>query len=126
MTYLDTEVWIETRFDGTHRWPSAPDAVSHLNNRHRHTFVVRVNIDVGHDDREVEFFLLKKFVDQYLDATFERDLDDAYVLDTMSCEAIARSICRALIVEYGNHRDITVDVSEDGLRGGIVYWSGEA
>lgn len=56
-------IYINTSFVGFHRWDSAPEEVAFLRDLHRHIFNVKVTVEVSHNDRDVEFFLLKKDVD---------------------------------------------------------------
>jgi hypothetical protein len=48
------------QFEGLHCWPSAPDEVAFLRSPHRHIFHCRARLEVFHQDREVEFILLKR------------------------------------------------------------------
>jgi len=78
---------IKTQFQAFHRWKDAPDHVSFLRDYHRHIFNVELEIQVKHDDRDVEFFTIKKAVDLYLKQEYEGRKFD------YGCEAIAREIC---------------------------------
>lgn len=121
---LLTTVWVEHRFTGFHRWAGAPDARGYLRALHRHSFHVHLELEVGHEDREVEFHDLLDFVVQ-LCATLgdgaEGYDDDAHVrhLDRMSCEAIATRILEA-VLERWPLRLGSCTVSEDGEVGATV------
>ena len=106
-------VFINTEFEGIHNYPEAPEEVAFLRNDHRHMFKVYVEITVTHDDRDLEFILLKRFVNEQLK---ERDLD------YKSCEMIANEILKSVKEKYGPLREYKVIVSEDGENGAIVDW----
>lgn len=101
------EIFITTQFVGFHKWDDAPNEVIFLRNKHRHLFKVRVWFKVTHDDRELEFLLMKKKVEDYLEA-FE------FRQDVGSCEMI----CKELVDI--DARITKVEVSEDGENGAIL------
>lgn len=103
-----TNVFCTTRFEGFHRWPDAPPEVAFLAVRHRHVFHVRVEVAVEHNDRDVEFIMLKRAVEQWIET---RRLTDAVA--NWSCERWADELLQAFDAER-------VEVSEDGENGAIV------
>jgi len=102
-----TIVWVSTLFEGCHRWLSAPNDVSFLRNYHRHIFDVKLGVEVTGDDREIEFFQLKRKVDKYINKQYEGKSFD------FSCEMIAKQL---LII----FNACFVEVSEDGENGATV------
>lgn len=111
-------VYCTTRFEAFHAWPDAAtydDEVAFLADRHRHEFCVRLDVAVTHDDRDIEFILLKRELEAFIDAELvdptTRDID-------RSCEQIATEIA----THFHNRFDapVRVDVSEDGENGAIV------
>ena len=54
---------VTTRFEGFHCWPAAPDEVAFLRHEHRHVFTVKATVPVTHDDRDQEFFILRRKLD---------------------------------------------------------------
>lgn len=77
-------------------------------------FHVDVLISVNHDDRELEFFLVKWALQEFIKGGN---------MNHMSCEMIAKKIISEhLIPNYGSERIYTVGVSEDGESDGIVTW----
>jgi len=100
---------VRTQFEGFHRYPAAPEGVEFLKNEHRHMFHIEAKIEVFHSDRELEFILVKRFINTLLTNSQQ---------DHKSCEMIAESITNALVQKYGK-RDITVGVFEDGENGGL-------
>ncbi|NDB86216.1 MAG: hypothetical protein EB127_26495, partial [Alphaproteobacteria bacterium] len=58
----ETFIKVRTEFEGYHRYPIASQIdsrIAFLENEHRHMFKVEVKISVSHLDRELEFFLVK-------------------------------------------------------------------
>jgi len=112
---------VRTRFIAFHHWPNAPMKVAFLRSCHRHEFHVRLEIPVAHEDRELEFTLVKRELDAFLDVpnTFPT---------TASCELMAESIVRWAVATYptkGIYRTYRCEVSEDGENGGLVEWLSE-
>ena len=105
-------IYINTNFEGLHKWDKAPEEVSFLRNLHRHLFKVRVEIEVKHNDRELEFFMFKDFIEDYLSKLNKKEVG--------SCEMIAEGILNYIKEKYPD-RFILVDVSEDGENGAKVY-----
>ena len=97
-----------------HCYPTAPDIVSHLRNAHRHLLFVESTIEVFHNDRELEFFLVQDFI-EYL-------LGEMPVEANRSCEQVAEYILQMLQHRYGKIRKITVKVFEDNINGAIVEY----
>lgn len=102
-----TKVFITTSFPAFHRWPAAPDECAFLRDKHRHVFHVRMEWQVNHNDRDIEFITMKQKVDKHIQKLWaEQDL-----LST-SCEMIAEHLFK----EFGC---IRVEVSEDGENGAV-------
>ncbi len=77
-------IWVTFQKEGLHKWPDATQhpGVEFLANEHRHMFHFRVDLDVWHDDREVEFILFKReLAGLYEQGTLQ--------LDYKSCEMMA-------------------------------------
>ena len=110
---------VRTQFEGFHYYPDAgkiDNRIEFLEHRHRHMFHVCVKMSVTHQDRELEFFLVKWELDDFIKATFVSNTN-------MSCEMMAEEILsNHLIPLYGDTRDYTVTVSEDGEFDGIVEY----
>jgi hypothetical protein len=103
-------VFVTTQFEGFHCWPDAPDEVAFLRDRHRHIFHVRMEWPVMHDDREFEFILLKRNLDQCIAGL----LFDREYTRTWSCEQWARELIAM------NPPASSCEVSEDGENGARV------
>lgn len=111
---MKTYIEVRTRFEGFHRWHDAPDEVDFLRNRHRHEFHVRARILVGHDDRELEFILVKRYLTKIIES-WGRELG------SFSCEMMASTLANSILAHYGL-RDLEVEVSEDGENGAVVAY----
>lgn len=107
-------IWVTFQKEGIHRYPDAPAGVEFLRNDHRHIFHFKVELEVFHDDRDVEFIL------------FKRELENLYrtntlQLDYKSCEMIADDLAFYITRKYEN-RDLVITVSEDGENGATCYY----
>lgn len=118
-------ITVRTQLEGIHCYPSAPEEVAFLRHPHRHIFHVSAEIEVFHDDRELEFILVKRSIDEFLKGMPE--------LKNASCEMIAKSIREFLKEKYPlpekimfrsvpgqtmtPHRLVNIKVSEDGENG---------
>lgn len=100
-------VWIRTQFTAFHRWKDAPDDVKFLRDWHRHVFHVKIAVEVGHNDREVEFFQFKKKVEQYCRIRLENQCFEK------SCEMIAEELLNEFSAAF-------CEVSEDGENGAFL------
>ena|ERR1700685_4378654 len=109
-----TYVYCQTRFEGFHQWPEAPEEVSYLREMHRHEFRVKVVVKVNHDNRDVEFITLKNHTNQII----KTGKSKGGWTGQLSCEQIANAIIGKLLDRrYQVH---SVEVSEDGENGSIV------
>jgi hypothetical protein len=77
-------------------------------------FHFTVKLEVVHNDRDVEFILFKR----ELENIFE---DGTLELDYKSCEMMAEELIGYISRQYPN-RNITVNVSEDGENGAELKW----
>ena len=104
---------------GTHQWSNCPhEDVSFLRNEHHHDFTIRVSTEVVHDDRDIEFIMLRIDLMQILATTF---INQNYIVkfENRSCEMISNDIRKELIKRYKGNYDFKVSVSEDETyRGG--------
>jgi len=104
---------VKNQFEWFHKWVDAPDTEKFLRNTHRHIFYVETKIQVEGDDRELEYFAVKKMItvliDQFIVGSEE----------TESCEMIAEYIVDRLEIKYPNSR-IEVSVLEDNENGSEI------
>ena len=112
-----TFIKVRTEFEGFHYYPNAGSIdprIKFLENEHRHMFKVEVKISVTHLDRELEFFLVKWALQEFI--------KDGK-MNHKSCEMIATDILeKHLIPAYGSDRYYEIVVSEDGESDGIIEY----
>lgn len=90
------------------------DDVSFLANLHRHTVYFYVRVNVLHNDREIEFFQLKRFCQTVFPG-------DTHNVGSASMEQLAERLLEALIERHPN-RDWEVRVLEDDENGVVVRY----
>lgn len=115
--FLKRYIRVTDRYEGFHRYEDAPDQVAFLRESHRHMFHVEATIEVFHDDRELEFFMVKDVLKHQIVpfVSLSGNLG--------SCEQQAERILTGLKNTYGDKRYMKVEVAEDGENGGIVEWN---
>ena len=117
-------IWVTFQKEGIHKYPAAATDpklatgdwldVSFLSTPHRHIFHFRVEMQVFHDDRDVEFIQAKRIMERwYSDGTLQ--------LDYKSCEMMARDLYDKLIATWPD-RDYIIEVSEDGENGCLIKY----
>ena len=110
---ISTEVYCTLQIEGLHNWPGCPIAeVNYLKDLHRHVFHIKACKKVSHDDRDVEFIVLKHKIKSFFYKYYNTD-SNLYVFGAMSCEMIAKE----LISKFNLSK---CEVSEDGENGAIV------
>lgn len=102
---------VSTRVEAVHNWPEAIEGVDFLKNKHRHEFHYRLEIEVLHNDRELEFILIKR----WLDSVIPRG-----DIGSKSCEMLAEELLKKTQEKVGFTRYISVSVFEDGENGSMV------
>ena len=102
-------IWVTFQKEGIHKYPNAPKEVEFLKYPHRHIFKFKVQIQVYDNDRDIEFFIFKRWLESlYADDTLE--------LDYKSCEMMADDLAKQIKDKYSG-RQLSIDVSEDGENG---------
>lgn len=114
-------IWVTFQKEGIHRYPAAGEVealkdVSFLAHPHRHIFHFRVELEVFHDDRDIEFILFKR----ELEALYNTGVMQ---INSMSCEMLARELHDYIDNTYPG-RDHAIEVSEDGENGCKLYFQG--
>lgn len=121
---VKTRAVVRFSIPGMHYWADASGPRSYLAAPHRHLFLFTVEMDVEHDDREVEFHDLRDVArSMAIAASFGPKPDrlaDLRDFGSQSCESIARFVALHLSQRYGVKRRIVVTVSEDGEVDGVV------
>ena len=120
----ERRIWVTFRREGIHRYPAAATDpklctageydVSFLANAHRHIFWFRVWIDVWHNDRDIEFIQMKR----WLESLYSKDVLE---LDFKSCEMIADDLYTQIVARYPN-RAVWIEVAEDGENGCLIKY----
>jgi hypothetical protein len=113
--------YIEVTFqkEGVHKYPAAltdPKLrdVEFLGYPHRHMFHFRVRVSVTHNDRDIEFILFKRELEQLYQGTLN--------IDYRSCEMIAEELIEYVKLHYPG-RYVEIGVSEDGENGAIIQYA---
>ena len=113
-------IWVTFQKEGIHKYPAALDdpaleEVKFLGYPHRHMFHFKVEIEVFHDDRDIEFILFKR----ELESLYNQK--DVMSLDYKSCEMIARDLAKYIQTKYPN-RALSISVAEDNENGCRLTW----
>ncbi|HOL14170.1 MAG TPA: hypothetical protein PLD61_07345 [Bacillota bacterium] len=104
---------VRTQFEGIHCYPDAPEEVRFLRHPHRHVFHVELQIEVYHNDRELEFIIVKRNLEVYINQTLKN-------VSSKSCEAMAELIRNYAHERWGENRLVNVGVFEDGENGAWI------
>ena len=121
----DTNIWVTFTKEGIHKYPAALTDlklatgdeydVSFLGYPHRHIFHFKVEIQVFHDDRDIEFIQFKRWL-EYLYSTGTLELD------YKSCEMICDDLAGQINNKYPN-RKLNITVSEDNENGATCTYA---
>ena len=88
-------IWVTFQKEGIHKYPNAPKEVEFLKYPHRHIFRFNVQIQVYDNDRDIEFFIFKRWLESlYANDTLE--------LDYKSCEMIADDLAKEIKDKYSD------------------------
>jgi len=125
MQAAQRQIWVTFRKEGIHRYPAAATDpmlctageydVGFLANAHRHIFHFKIWIDVFHNDRDLEFIQVKR----WLEGLYSKDI---LQLDFKSCEMIADDLYIKIAERYPN-RAVQIEVSEDGENGCSISYN---
>lgn len=89
--------------------------VSHLGTKHFHYFNFKVWVQVSHDNRDIEFIQLRRWIeDQYQQGALN--------MDHKSCEMLCNDLYEKLHEKYPN-AEIRIDISEEGINGAYVEYN---
>lgn len=111
MAAADRKIWVTFQRVGFHRYPLAGEDpklsdVQYLASKHRHLFKFKVEIEIFHNDRELEFHQVLN----YCESLFETKQID---IDFKSVEMLADDLYIQLTNKYPG-RFMAIEVSEDG------------
>ena len=125
------QIWVSFQKEGIHCYPAAATDpalatgdeydVSFLGTPHRHIFHFRVSIDVFHNDRDIEFIQFKRWLENLYSANNNNN-SSILELNYKSCEMIADDLYDQIAARYPN-RNVSIDVSEDGENGCVIYYN---
>lgn len=112
---IKSYIVVKLQVEGIHRWPAAGDhfpEVEYLSHPHRHIFHIECKKEVFHDDRDVEFILFKREINEYLHRKYFNKKFKYQMCDfkSMSCEMIARELLEQFEL-------VSCSVFEDGENG---------
>ena len=119
MNKTANSIWVTFQKEGIHKYPAAltdPGLatgdeydVSFLGYPHRHIFHFKIEIEVFHNDRDIEFIQFKRWLESlYANGTLQ--------LDYKSCEMICDELAEIINSKYPN-RKLKIKVSEDNENG---------
>lgn len=116
---INRYIKVKTSAEFIHQYTNAPDEVRFLSYPHRHMLQIEAIIEVFTDDRELEFILVKRTLNEILDGLRLTTVSDR------SCEMIAQCILTKLRIKYGTNRNYQIEVSEDGENSAVLACSKE-
>jgi hypothetical protein len=109
-------ICVKLQMEGLHCFPQAdelfPD-VHFLSSLHRHIFHFKLEKEVFHDDRDIEFILFKRTVQEFLIKKYYSSEYNCLHFSNMSCEMIAKE----LLLEFNC---VSVEVWEDNENGAKI------
>ena len=111
-----TYIRVRTEFEGFHFYPGASKInpkIAFLEKEHRHMFKVEIKISVTHLDRELEFFLVKWALQDFIKSGNQNH---------KSCEMMADDLHGQISSKYTD-RKIWIEVSEDGENGCLKQYA---
>ena len=114
---MKTNVIVTMAVEGLHNWPDARNIfpeVGFLSDIHRHVFHITMKKEVFHDDRDIEFIMFKRDVQDYLKMKYHRDDYRCHFFGSKSCEMIAKELLEQFDCIY-------VSVWEDDENGAECY-----
>lgn len=116
---MKTYVIVRLQVEGEHNFPAAAELfpeVAFLAHPHRHMFHIEAKVEVFHDNRDKEFIMLKRDMQDYLRRSYYNDDRKMHVFGPMSCEMIARQLldeyhCKSVTVweDLENGAEVVAD-----------------
>lgn len=110
--------------EGYHQYPGADTNpftatgdeydVSHLALRHMHYFFFKVWVQVWHDDRDIEFIQMRRWIEELYRS-------EVLSMDNQSCEMMSDALYDQLKKKYTNS-EIRIDISEEGINGSYTEY----
>ena len=112
-----TNIIVKLQVEGIHWWTDAKNVfpeVGFLSDAHRHIFHITCKKRVNHDDRDVEFIMFKRDIQDYLHNKYYMEKIRIHQFGHQSCEMIARELYEKFDLEY-------CSVFEDNENGAEIY-----
>ena len=113
---MKTTVIARLQVEGIHQWKDCPlPEVEFLRYPHRHIFHINCEKEVFHDNRDVEFIMMKREILKYLNTQYQGIPADKGCLkfNNMSCEMIAQEL-------LDKFKLVSCEVFEDNENGARV------
>ena len=112
---IKTNIVVNLQIEGLHQWPLAgtipgTEEVEFLKDLHRHMWHITLKKQVTHSDRDVEFIIFKRDVQEYLYKTYYDSNLRTHNFGSKSCEMISHELLSEFDCNY-------VSVFEDGENG---------
>ena len=119
MNNIKKWIWVTFQKVGYHLYPAAAtdptlQDVSYLGYKHRHLFKFKIQIEVFHDDREIEFHQFLNFCE----SMFSSNQID---INHKSVEMLSDDLYSVISQKYPN-RDMIITISEDGECGCYIEY----
>jgi uncharacterized protein YqgQ len=116
---ITRQIQVSFQREGIHCYPAAATDlaladVAFLANPHRHIFHFYVNVSVVHNDRDIEFIMLKRELEKLYSNSIMQ-------CDNKSCEMLAEDLINYLVSRYPG-RTIEVSVFEDNENGAVLNY----
>ena len=114
---MKTNIIVKLEIEGLHNWPDAQaivPEVGFLSSMHRHKWFITVKKQVNHDDRDVEFIMFKRDIEEWLGHQYYNLASRTHEFGAKSCEMLAEEILKEFECVY-------VSVFEDNENGAEVY-----
>ena len=105
---------VKLQVEGLHYWKGCDiKEVDFLKDLHRHTFYIRVEKEVTHDDRDIEIIVFKRSIIDYLEGNHWDTSYNCINFKRKSCEHIAKMLQKQFKLDL-------VEVLEDNENGAII------
>lgn len=115
----ESSVVVRTQLEALHCWPDIPRGHSSqfLKYPHRHIFYIELQFKVNHNNRDIEFFEVRRQIDHYLQKNFKTDpISGLKDLGMMSCEML----CEDLLQQFNHLNTFQASVFEDNECGAVM------
>lgn len=116
---MTKNIVVRLEIDGTHNWPGVVDhedltEVHFLQYIHRHKWFITAKKEVYGDDRDIEFIVFKRNIEDYLRVNYYSKGTRTHEFGAKSCEMLAEEILREFDCNF-------VSVFEDNENGAECF-----